>query len=342
MVLLAVPAGLAQEEARPEPAMVKVVYQGHRSYPGFTRLVFDTGGFRPDGFRINYDQDEKRLVFYPTEGLLAFSFVPVRGVDSVVSDVDFVESDDQRRGVVVHLGQASAGLRISYLAGPYRLVLDIYKKTKDEPLMAYSRRVRTVAIDPGHGGRQAGAGAGGKLTEKDLALDVAVRLRKLLTRQGYGVVLTRTADQDLPADTRAGIANAAHADLFISIHVSGTFGAAGGGLNIFTVDDGGLCEASPAPKGALLWSDQQAPYLPESIRLARGLFVSLGGLYDGAKPRLISGGLAGFSGLAMPAALVELGDIKDRAGAMNEDSFREKAAALLAKGINDYARGVNK
>ena len=79
--------------------------------------------------------------------------------------------------------------------------------------------VRVIAIDPGHGGQDTGTqNKALKLNEKTFTLDVGLRLRALLQKQGYKVVMTRTDDRFIPLPERAEIANKAGADLFISIH----------------------------------------------------------------------------------------------------------------------------
>ena len=80
--------------------------------------------------------------------------------------------------------------------------------------------VSRVVIDPGHGGRDPGARAGG-ITEADLVLDISLRLEKLLLQQpGFDVVMTRRTDAFLPLDERTALANEARADLFLSIHAN--------------------------------------------------------------------------------------------------------------------------
>jgi len=76
-----------------------------------------------------------------------------------------------------------------------------------------------IALDPGHGGKDTGTqNRKLKLDEKTFTLDVALRLRALLRKQGYKVVMTRTDDRYIPLEERSEIANKAGADLFISIH----------------------------------------------------------------------------------------------------------------------------
>jgi N-acetylmuramoyl-L-alanine amidase len=86
--------------------------------------------------------------------------------------------------------------------------------------------LRVIAIDAGHGGQDTGTqNKPLKLDEKDFTLDVANRLRALLVKQGYRVVMTRTDDRFVELAKRAEIANKAGADLFISIHFNAVAGA---------------------------------------------------------------------------------------------------------------------
>jgi len=79
--------------------------------------------------------------------------------------------------------------------------------------------VRSVVIDPGHGGADPGATASG-VAEKDVTLDVARRLRTLLVAEKIAVSLTREGDTTLSLRDRVVLANSKKADLFVSIHVN--------------------------------------------------------------------------------------------------------------------------
>lgn len=86
--------------------------------------------------------------------------------------------------------------------------------------------VRVIAIDPGHGGQDTGTqNKALKLNEKTFTLDVALRLRALLQKDGYKVVMTRTDDRFIPLPERSEIANRAGADLFVSIHFNSVEGS---------------------------------------------------------------------------------------------------------------------
>ena len=84
----------------------------------------------------------------------------------------------------------------------------------------YGLGVRTIAIDPGHGGRDPGAVGKVGLTEKTLTLDLALRLEKRLQAQGFRVILTRRRDIGINLRQRVERVKASGADLFLSIHVN--------------------------------------------------------------------------------------------------------------------------
>jgi N-acetylmuramoyl-L-alanine amidase len=86
---------------------------------------------------------------------------------------------------------------------------------------ALGLKIGRIVIDPGHGGHDTGTIGPTGLKEKDVVLDVALRLRKLLERNtGCEVIMTRRDDTFIPLEERTAIANEKGADLFISIHVN--------------------------------------------------------------------------------------------------------------------------
>jgi N-acetylmuramoyl-L-alanine amidase len=80
---------------------------------------------------------------------------------------------------------------------------------------------RRIVIDAGHGGHDPGTIGRGGLQEKDLVLDVATRLEKMVRSElGAEVIMTRTADTYVPLEERTAIANSKEADLFLSVHAN--------------------------------------------------------------------------------------------------------------------------
>jgi N-acetylmuramoyl-L-alanine amidase len=98
-------------------------------------------------------------------------------------------------------------------------------KTKKETRQAKAAPTRyssrTIVIDPGHGGKDPGAVGRSGLKEKDVTLDIGIRLRRILKNQcKCRVLMTRTKDVSIPLEERTAFANTSNADLFISIHVN--------------------------------------------------------------------------------------------------------------------------
>ena len=94
--------------------------------------------------------------------------------------------------------------------------------------------VRTIAIDPGHGGDDEGVHGANGAKEKDLALAVARRAKGAIeARLGIRVLLTRDDDRNVPIDERTSIANNNKADLFVSLHANASVRKTTSGLAIF-------------------------------------------------------------------------------------------------------------
>jgi len=86
---------------------------------------------------------------------------------------------------------------------------------------ALGLKIGRIVIDPGHGGHDTGTVGPTGLREKDVVLDVGLRLKKLLERKaGCDVIMTRSDDTFIPLEERTAIANAKAADLFVSIHAN--------------------------------------------------------------------------------------------------------------------------
>ena len=187
--------------------------------------------------------------------------------------------------------------------------------------------VRKIAIDPGHGGSDSGRMGPSGAKEKDVNLAIALMLRDRLKEElGIDVVMTRTDDVLVPLDERVEKANAAGAQLFISIHCNGWFTSDAEGFEVFflaparTAEEAQLArdenasiayEKQNASEGSggdidfILWDMVQNEYLTESSDLAemvqREMSTSLGIRNRGVKQT----GLRVLKGLKMPGVLVE-------------------------------------
>lgn len=215
--------------------------------------------------------------------------------------------------------------------------------------------VKTIVIDPGHGGKDPGAMAFG-LKEKDIVLKVAQKLAKHLKQTtSYQVVLTRTKDVFIPLEKRTAMANAHKADLFISIHVNAHADQTSSGietyfLNLATDADAMRVAAlenassnhSIGELQDILSSLMNNSKIDESSRLARFVQSNLiNGLKSTYKPRDLGVKQAPFYvliGAEMPAILAELSFITNPAECklLQDDTHLEKLAKQLAGGIVAY------
>ena len=131
--------------------------------------------------------------------------------------------------------------------------------------LAPRRTIRAIAIDPGHGGDDAGTrGPEGSL-EKDVTLDIARRLRNLIESQlGLRVVLTRTSDTTVPLDERAAIANNNRADLFISLHTNASVRETATGAEVFYLS---LAEYDEEAREASVFAGEPVPVVGGGSRV---------------------------------------------------------------------------
>jgi N-acetylmuramoyl-L-alanine amidase len=126
--------------------------------------------------------------------------------------------------------------------------------------------VQRIVIDAGHGGHDPGAQGNG-LVEKDLVLDVALRLQTLLQEQpGVEVVLTRDSDVFIPLEERTAIANRAGADLFLSIHANASTRKDARGLETYFLNFATNPEAEAVAARENAASNQAMGHLPEIVK----------------------------------------------------------------------------
>lgn len=126
--------------------------------------------------------------------------------------------------------------------------------------------VQRVVIDAGHGGHDPGA-QGNDIVEKELVLDIALRLQKLLQDQpGIDVVLTRGTDEFIPLEERTAIANRAGADLFLSIHANASERKDARGLETYFLNFATNPEAEAVAARENASSSQSMGHLPEILK----------------------------------------------------------------------------
>jgi N-acetylmuramoyl-L-alanine amidase len=193
------------------------------------------------------------------------------------------------------------------------------------PNQAPATGLRTVVIDPGHGGEELGTqGAKGTL-EKDVTLSVARRLRTLIeSRLGAKVFLTREDDRTLSLDDRSAFANNHQADVFLSIHANSAVRPSLKGAEVYflTVERadaearkraGDNATTLPTLGGGsreidlILWETAQARYLEQSAALAGYVEQALAARIAMSPRPVQQAPFRVLVGANMPAALVEIG-----------------------------------
>jgi N-acetylmuramoyl-L-alanine amidase len=229
-------------------------------------------------------------------------------------------------------------------------------------MRALGLKIGRIVIDAGHGGHDSGTLGAGGIEEKDVVLDVALRLGKLLhDRLGAEVVYTRDDDTFVPLETRTAIANKAQADLFISVHANSSQDVSVKGVEVyylnFTSDPEAMTVASRENAVStesvhelsdLVKKIALKDKIDESKELAADVDASLyAGLRKG-NPELRNRGVkkAPFVvliGANMPSILAEISFVTnpDTAEKLETPEYRERVAESLYKGIAVYAQGIN-
>ncbi len=221
--------------------------------------------------------------------------------------------------------------------------------------------VRTVVVDPGHGGRDGGTHVPQHgMLEKDITWDIAVRLRALL-EDDFEVVMTRHGDETVELRERTEIANTAAADLFVSIHVNWLPDREARGFETYfagaTVDpflkelaaaenrDSGF---SVADTRRLLDGIYSGVRLDESRRFAEWVGASLFDTLSTSNSQVVDRGVmrAPFVVLVateMPAVLAEVACISNdrEARLLGLEPYRQSIAEALSAGIRGYAREIS-
>ena len=227
---------------------------------------------------------------------------------------------------------------------------------------ALGLKIGRIVVDAGHGGHDSGTLGPGGIEEKDIVLDVALRLGKLLKqRLGADVIYTRDDDTFIPLETRTAIANKAQADLFISVHANSSSDASARGVETYYLNFTTSADALEVAARENAVSDQSIHQLSdlvkkitlqdkisESREFASDVQQSLySGLEDG-NPGLKDRGVkkAPFVvliGANMPSILAEISFLtnQDDAHELRDPEYRERIAESLYRGVSRYVSSLS-
>ncbi len=162
--------------------------------------------------------------------------------DGILSRIRSAQFTREKSRVVLDIDDLD-DFRVFALENPYRIVVDVYapekrrmigtstsaphltidpgsrELTEKSLVEQLGLKVKTIMLDPGHGGKDPGAVFNGK-HEKDIVLKMSRVLGKMLEEKGFEVLYTRTTDVFVPLEERTALANSKKVDLFISLHAN--------------------------------------------------------------------------------------------------------------------------
>jgi N-acetylmuramoyl-L-alanine amidase len=365
------------------------------STPSYTRVVIDLDGQVEYTFNLlekDPDLNKPRRLYLDLENTYVGSgietTIPIK--DGLLQMARAAQYKDDIVRVVLDIDNIE-DYKIFRLHDPFRIVVDVSgvegkteeKKTtaitESRPIGKGVRKpespddtvtlarqlglsVKTIVIDPGHGGKDPGCYISDEIQEKDIVLDLAKKLKgRIEANLGCGVFLTRTEDIFLPLDERTAFANVKKADIFISLHVNShkqgdIFGVETYFLNMATDERAVMLAAKENATSEKNISDLQSilndlmlnTKISESSKLA---YQVQDGVMTGIKKSFKTNKSLGVKqapfyvliGAEMPAILIETGFITnptERKRLLN-DKYRETLADGIVDGIDAYIKSID-
>jgi N-acetylmuramoyl-L-alanine amidase len=361
----------------------RVLLLGNLSIPKVTVTTYTSGDMArvvleaSEKVPFKVLQEEGRITVSIARDVLDVAFQQERVTGGIIDLVQYLGGKTNVFSVT--LGHRFQALKAFEHEGPSRLVLEFQalETTARAPQAAAPptpstpaparvvpepSNVRTVVLDPGHGGDEVGAKGPGGALEKDVTLAIARKLRAYLVNNlGYQVFLTRDKDVEVSLDDRVATANNYKADLFLSIHANASRSRGASGSEVYflsyqasdeesrrvaTAEGGGPEDALPAgtaaPRGSdlamILWNMSQTEHLEESSALASRIQEELAGLTGSPTRGVKQAPFRVLVGATMPAALVEVAFIShpEEEKLLVSDAYQTKVALALVKGISRF------
>jgi N-acetylmuramoyl-L-alanine amidase len=224
-----------------------------------------------------------------------------------------------------------------------------------------SRRLLTIAIDPGHGGEDPGAIGKRGSREKDIVLSISRKLKaKIEQEPDMRSYLTRDGDYFVPLHTRVNKARRVKADLFVSVHADAFVRPNAKGASVFALSQqgasstaarwlankensadmiGGLNIKTQDHQVAQLLLDMStSAQIKDSLKLGDAVLKQIGSFAKLHKPRVEQAGFAVLKAPDVPSILIETAFISnpEEEARLNDQGYQEQIAASILKGIKDY------
>ncbi len=282
--------------------------------------------------------------------------------------------------------------KIFSLSDPYRIIIDVKGERKQEisrldesintlppqpkeiaqvrkieqdrePAAVFKPgKIRRIVIDPGHGGHDPGAMNSDGTREKDVVLDIGLKLaKKIRDDLGIDVVMTRSTDVFIPLEERTAIANKVNADLFVSIHANASLNKSASGIETYYLN---LAKSEKAARvaarennttldkvnllQATLFDLMANSKINDSARLAddvqKSLFRKIDKQYKGARNLGVKQGpFYVLLGATMPSILVETAFVSNETEAerLKNPEYQDATVSGIVEGIKTYINGLN-
>ncbi len=337
----------------------------HWSYPDYTRVVVElTRPVDPREHRLVADRKggKPERLFLDFDGIwVGREFAKPIGVhDGLLHQVRLGQNTLTTTRLVIDLARYERH-RVMRLASPDRVVVDVYgRRTQAEPseapLFHDGRPIRTVVLDPGHGGRDPGAIGKGGLREKDVTLRLAHELEARLKSRGFRVVLTRKQDRTVGLEERTAIAEAARGDVFVSLHANASRRRDLRGIEVYHLDKSYerhtvtvASRENHVPRGQVNPLQRAVASLrvsEASVRSAKLAHAVHGQLMDVLRARYDEVADLGVKKgpfyvlylSSMPSILVETGFLthRDEVRRLKSSVYIDHLAEAISRGVSDY------
>jgi len=366
-----------------ESQLVEIYNLRHFTHPNFTRIVVDIGVMREyvpselrDPGRIYLDIYQVKL-----NPILHDQAFPVK--TNYLNLIRVAQRDPATVRVVIELDfEKIDRYQVFHVFDPFRIVIDIYPK-ESAPLPApktpqppaptksgYSMArqlglgIRTIVIDPGHGGEDPGCMDKFGQKEKETVLDISLRLKDLLSKNNNNleVILTRETDIFIPLENRTVIANQKKADIFISVHINSSRNKLRQGVETFYLNfspDPRVNETAARENATTSKSISEMEVIIKKIvrnskiiesrelaeKIHKNLIKSLSKKYADIKSLGTKGGpFWVLIGGEMPSVLIEIAHLSNPKDAqkLKDATFRQQVAQGIFEGIIEYIQSLGK
>jgi len=215
----------------------------------------------------------------------------------------------------------------------------------------FNGKKKIVVLDPGHGGHDKGAQGADGAFEKAITLSLA---RMIATELGskYRAALTRDDDYLLGIPDRTAIANHRGADLFISIHVGGSFLHKASGITVYYFKEmsgsditfkGATSETYNSDNDLTTWDNIQKRHVTRSRALAKSMQTQINDRIKHMETRIEGAPLVVLSGADMPAILIEIGYISNpgEEKKLCDTRILSEFAKAISKAIDNFLSEKN-